>query len=83
MYQMWVANTYHIGPQAIVNFLPTIIQTYQYISFVYLIDVQLYSFENHIGLLVITQQSLVLHKGVPQQTKAANQESVLVVTPTS
>ena len=67
--QVWVANTYHIVPQAIVDFLPNIIQTYQYISCVYRISVQLYAFANHI--LVITQQFLVLHKGVQQQTNAA------------
>ena len=66
---------------AIVDFLNNIIQTYQYISCVYCISVQLYSFENHI--LVITQQFLVLHKGVQQQTNAAYQKSMLVVTATS
>ena len=47
--------------QAIVDFLPNIIQTYQYIACVYRISVQLYSFENHI--LVITQQFLVSKRG--------------------
>ena len=56
-------------------------QTYQYISCVHCITVQLYSFENHI--LVITQQFLVLHGGVQQQTQAAYQKSMLVVTATS
>ena len=59
--QVWVANTYCIVPQAIVDFLPSIIQTYQYISCMYRISVQLYTLENH--KLVITQQFLVLHKG--------------------
>ena len=41
-------------------------------------SVQLYSFENRI--LAITQQFLVLHKGIEQQTNAAYQKSLLVVT---
>ena len=66
--------------QAIVDFLANIIQTYQYISCVYHISVRLYSFEDQI--LVIAQQFLVLHKGVglQQQTNAAYQKSMLVVT---
>ena len=79
--QVWVANTYHIVPRAIVDFLPNIIETYHYISCVYRTSVQLYSFDNHI--LVIAQQFLVLHKGVQRQTKAAYQKSMLVVTATS
>ena len=67
-------------PQAILDFLH-IIQTYRYVSCVYCITVHLYSFENHI--LVITQQFLVLYKGVQQQTQAAYQKSMLVVTATS
>ena len=67
--------------QAIVDFLPNIIQAYQYISCVYCISVYLYSFENHI--LVMTQQFLVLHKRVQQQVKAAYLKSMLVVTATS
>ena len=64
--------------QAIVDFLANIIQKYQYISCVYQISVQLYLFENL--RLVITQQFLVLHKGVQQQTNAAYQKSMFVVT---
>ena len=79
--QVWLANTYHIVPQATVDFIPNIIQTYQYISCVHCRSVQLYSFENHI--LAITQQFLVLHKGVQQQTNASYQKSMLVVTATS
>ena len=78
---MLVANTQYFVPQAILDFLPNIIQTYQYISCVYFITVHLYSFENHI--LVLTQQFLFLYKGVQQQTQAAYQKSMLVVTATS
>ena len=76
-----VTNTHHFVPQTIIDFLPNIIQTYQYTSCVYHISVQLYSFENPI--LVITQQFPILHKGVQQQTKAAYHKSMLVVTATS
>ena len=79
--QVLVADTQYFVPQAILYFLPNIIQTYQYISCVYCITVHLYSFENHI--LVITQQFLVLYEGVQQQTQAAYQKSMLVVTATS
>ena len=79
--QAWIANTYHIVPQTIVDFLPNIIQTYQYISCVYRVSVQLYMFENHI--LVITQQFLVFHKWVQQPIKANYQIRMLVVTATS
>ena len=41
----------------------------------------MFSFANHI--LAITQQFLVLHKGVQQQTNAAYQKSMLVVTATA
>ena len=75
--QVLVANTHYFVPQAILNFLLNIIQTYQYISCVYCITVHLYSFENH--TLVITQQFLVLYEGVQQQTHAAYQKSMLVV----
>ena len=77
--QVLVTNTQYVVPQAILDFLPTIIQTYQYISCVYCITVHLYSFEN----LVITQQFLVLYEGAQQQTQAAYQKSMLVVTATS
>ena len=79
--QVLVANTQYFVPQAILDFLPNIIQTYQYISCVYCITVHLYSFENHI--LVITQQFLVLYERVKQQTQAAYLKSMLVVTATS
>ena len=73
---MLVANTQHFVLQAIVDFPPNIIQTYQIIFCVYSISVHLYSFENH--TLVITQQFLVLHKGAQQQTKATYQNIMLV-----
>ena len=79
--EVLLANTQYFVPRAILDFLPNIIQIYQYISCVYCITVHLYSFENHI--LVITQQFLVLYEGVQQQTQAAYQKSVLVVTATS
>ena len=63
--QVLVANTQYFVPQAILDFLPNFIQTYQYISCVHCITVHLYSFENHI--LVITQQFLVLYEGVQQK----------------
>ena len=46
--QVLVANTQYFVPQASLDFLPNIIQTYQYISCVYCMTVHLYSFENHI-----------------------------------
>ena len=67
--------------QAIVDFLANIIQTYQNISFMYHISVQLYLFGNHI--LLIAQQFLALRKGVQQQTNAAYQKSMFIVTATS
>ena len=79
--QMLVTNTQYFVPQAILDFLPNIIRTHQFISCVLCITVHLYSFENHI--LVITQQFLVLYEGVKQQTQAAYQKSMLVVTATS
>ena len=60
--QVLVANTQYFVPQDILDFLPNIIQTYQYISCVYCITVHLCSFKNDI--LVITQQFLVLYEGV-------------------
>ena len=74
-------NMLCLKPQAILDLLPNIIRTYQYVSCVYCITVHLYSFENNI--LVITQQFLVLYQGVQQQTQAAYQKSMLVVTATS
>ena len=79
--QVLVANTQYFVPQAILDFLPNIIQTYQYISCVYCLTVHRYSFENHI--LAITQPFLVLHKGVKQQTKSPYERSTLVVIATS
>ena len=79
--QVLVANTQYFVPQAILDFLPNIIQTYQYISCVYCLTVHRYSFENHI--LAITQPFLVLYNGVKQQTKAPYERSTLVVIATS
>ena len=79
--QVLVVNTQYFVPQAILDFLPNIIQTYQYISCVYYLAVHRYSFQNHI--LAITQPFLVLHKEVKQQTKAPHERSTLVVIATS
>ena len=56
--QVLVANTQYFVLQAILDFLPKIIQTYHFLCVLFNITVHLYSFENHI--LVITQQLLVL-----------------------